>query len=526
MPSTDYSIIESPDSSGNDTQLSPREIVAKRLEEAGLSSDCFIRLQYGSKAPISHDTYPLEEIDNGNYGVYAGDGLSFVDIDSYRDEDGGLSDEVQKHRGGLTLSFRITAEGRKMAVERREGTFTVQSPHGGEHLYYAVSGDVSNSTHGWGEIRAENQYVVGPDSELKDCDKVWHDCSVEEEGQYTIKHDRPIAPISASELPATSTPDSASSGSREHMGELPEYDDDLVDVGNQHLRTLQAESGSAFQCLMDRLKGGRGSLGEKLNRENDEGIDRSATDFVTLEHLYGVMMVFGNEDEQQARERAYAVYTYYCEQTKWMKDGQPRNWHVENQQYRENILTWAVNNFDRGKFQRWLKKRNIPTEEWRAWTGDYSDTTYNVVQFSLKLLSGGLPVDYDSLSPDRLQEIALTIYDLDVDPETLAEVVPLNNPPTPLSQGITPLEGCISQCDYPRKGEVIEVARRLDENHSKKCTYGEALNRLRRDGVAVMACLKEGVDYRYYSHGVPDPKDAEWIKTNGEKRPSEQVIES
>lgn len=65
---------------------------------------------------------------------------------------------------------------------------------------------------------------------------------------------------------------------------------------------------------------------------------------------------------------------------------------------------------------------------------------------------------------------------------------------------------------------MIEVARRLDGNHSKKCTYGEVLNRLRRDGVAVMACLREGVDYRYYAHGVPDPNDAEWVKTNGEKR--------
>jgi hypothetical protein len=135
-------------------------------------------------------------------------------------------------------------------------------------------------------------------------------------------------------------------------------------------------------------------------------------------------------------------------------------------------------------------------------------------------------VDYDSLSPNRLQEIALTIYGLDVDPETLAEVVPLNNPPNPLSQDSTPLEGCISPSDYPTKGDVKEVASRLDEGHNKERTYDEALNRLRRDGVAVLACLKEGDDYRYYAHGVPDPKDAEWIRTNGEKRPREQVIES
>lgn len=332
MPTTDYSPIESPDSSRTDTQTSSREVVAKRLEQAGLSANRFIRLQDGSKAPISHDTYSPEQVGQGNYGVYAGDGLTFLDVDDYRDDSGELPDEVQKLRSTLSLTFRLSPERREMAVERTPSTFTVQSPHGGEHLYYAVSDDVSNSNHRWGEIRAENAYVVGPDSELTDCGKQWHDCSAEDQGRYTIKYDHPIASISASELPTKSTTttkqNSTNVGSQESPQELLEYDDNLVDVGDHHLSTLQAEYGAAFACLMDRLNGGRGSLGTKLNRDQGDGIDRSATDFVTLEHLYGVMMVFGNEDEQQARELAYAVYTYYCEQAKWMKDGQPRKWNV------------------------------------------------------------------------------------------------------------------------------------------------------------------------------------------------------
>jgi hypothetical protein len=98
--------------------------VATRLEEAGISPDRFIRLQDGSKAPISHDTHPPEQVGNGNYGVYAGDGLVLVDIDDYRDDSGELPDEVQKLRTTLSITFRLSPECREMAVERTPSTFT------------------------------------------------------------------------------------------------------------------------------------------------------------------------------------------------------------------------------------------------------------------------------------------------------------------------------------------------------------------------------------------------------------------
>lgn len=495
----------------------PRQVLSERIREAGLTPDRFIKLQEGSKAPVTHDTHLLTEVEAGNYGVYPDHGLVMVDVDSTEDTVYSVSLSV-----GGSIKLRVKAVEIPSPVEQLPETFTTSSPHGGEHRYYAVEGEgeISNSKREWGEIRAERWYVAGPGSELTDCDKKWHDCSGTGEGHYTIKHDRPIATISASELPEETTSDKSNpspSDEKEITGELPDYDEELVAVGKQHLKSLQGESPDAFKCLMDRLKGGRGRMGDKLNRENAEGIDRSATDFVTVSHLYGVMSELGSEDSAKAQEIAYAVYTHYAEEHQWMKDGHRRNWHVENQEYRKNIVQWAINEFDRGKFQRWLNQHNSHSNEWEGWTDEYSETTYNSVRFALKWLAGDLPMNYDILTPDKLHDMALTFYGLDVDRDVFEKLTPLQNTPTHISKDSTPPEGCILRCEYPTKGRVIEVAKKLDGNHNAERSYDEALNRLRRDGIAVMACLKEGVDYRYYYYGLPHPDGVEYVRTEGEK---------
>jgi hypothetical protein len=125
--------------------------------------------------------YSADELD-GNYGVMAGDGLVIVDIDDY-DGDQTVPDSVKS----------------------LPPTFTVETPHGGEHRYYAVSDPVSNSQCEWGEIRAAKQYVVGPGSELDSCSKSWHDCSGDDAGLYTVLEDRALAHISPSALPERTT---------------------------------------------------------------------------------------------------------------------------------------------------------------------------------------------------------------------------------------------------------------------------------------------------------------------------------
>ena len=166
-----------------------------RLREADLGTERFIDVEDGTKTSNDHtQREPDSENLSGNYGVYPGRGggdggyLIDIDVDDYNEVD------------ELALG----------ELDSLPDTFTVESPHGGEHRYYAVDGDppaamkeefgIRNPVPTWGEIRIENGYVVGPGSELDTCDKAWHECSDPDEGHYRISADRRIAEISVKEL--------------------------------------------------------------------------------------------------------------------------------------------------------------------------------------------------------------------------------------------------------------------------------------------------------------------------------------
>jgi len=185
-----------------------RRRFADRLREAGVDTRRFIDVEDGTKA--SHDHTQLEPDSPrlaGNYGVYggpgAGDGgegvLVDVDVDDYR--------EAAENEG-------------LQAVNGLADTFAVESPHTDDdepgHRYYrVVPGDDFETATGaavvatgsknpdlsWGEVRIENQYVVGPGSQLDGCGKEWCDeCAAPDGGYYRIAADRPIATITADDL--------------------------------------------------------------------------------------------------------------------------------------------------------------------------------------------------------------------------------------------------------------------------------------------------------------------------------------
>jgi len=171
-----------------------RERVAELLAEAGLGTERFIDVLDGQKA--SFDTgnarTPDDEEVGGNYGVKGGRAgdterwLVDIDVDDY-DEAKESNPRVEALRGETlgVASAHTTTD--------RPG-----------HLYVAVDGDaaaiardvlgreVDNPTASFGEIRVENQYVVGPGSEIVcGCDLCEDPDTADHYGRYELATERP-----------------------------------------------------------------------------------------------------------------------------------------------------------------------------------------------------------------------------------------------------------------------------------------------------------------------------------------------
>ena len=166
--------------------VSDRRRTESRLNEAGVRTDCFVDVTE-KKSDVDHrDLNNQYSIGNiiGNYGVMPAGGLSFLDIDveDFDDLPEVVSSFIDNH-----------------------DTFTVQSPHGGLHLYFIAEGDIDNSTEAWGEIRTTSWYVVGPGSTI-DHSKC-ADCGRSGKDDYSIENDEPIEVIDAAELEELSSSD-------------------------------------------------------------------------------------------------------------------------------------------------------------------------------------------------------------------------------------------------------------------------------------------------------------------------------
>jgi hypothetical protein len=169
------------------------DILAERLSDAGISAKRFNNLEFGSKAPWSHDMRSKADV-MGNYGVYVKktDPLIIVDVDEPEE-----------------------------APDLPE-TFAVSSPHGTEdraHRFYKVEGldrlndgipesnEKWNFKPSWGDIQIHNRYVAGPGSRLdaEGCDTGPYSkgdpegcsvCESPEGGRYEIVANRPIEVLS------------------------------------------------------------------------------------------------------------------------------------------------------------------------------------------------------------------------------------------------------------------------------------------------------------------------------------------
>lgn len=183
--------VYTPDLAGDTS--TKRERFADLLAEAGVGRERFVDVLDGQK--MSFDTGNARLPDDGrlggNYGVKGGRGgdddgywLVDIDVDDYDD-----------------------AKASNAAVDRlRNETTAVASAHTTHerpgHLYVVVDGDprevvhdvlgreVDNPAPSFGEIRVDNQYVLGPGSEVVcGCDRCTADNAPDHSGRYELAND-------------------------------------------------------------------------------------------------------------------------------------------------------------------------------------------------------------------------------------------------------------------------------------------------------------------------------------------------
>lgn len=158
----------------------------ERLREAGVRTDRYSRLDFGSKSPWErYADRPADEL-LGNYGVETleGDDLIVVDVD---DPDDAPLEELPK-------------------------TYSVSSPHGDDrraHHFYVVEDSELVTQHfgssavkpGWGDVWVSGEYVVGPGCVLDGCDKEGcQTCADRDGGRYDVLSDVPIAEMTSDDL--------------------------------------------------------------------------------------------------------------------------------------------------------------------------------------------------------------------------------------------------------------------------------------------------------------------------------------
>jgi hypothetical protein len=497
---TDYSVInETTDRSRIDTQTSSREIVAKRLEEAGISTKRFCQV-HKQKVSFTHhqSLYKAQDLPTGNYGVKGLDDLVIIDVDDWDSTPNELKELISK-----------------------KPTFTVQTPHseGKEgHYYFKCNEFVPDKSPDWGDVQSDGSLAVGPGSVLESCNKNWHYCSQPGHGQYVIKENRPIESIKRAQIPISDDEDEgvgqvSSPTQNAIQYELPAYEKELADVGNAILRDLESVNSVSHIQLRKLLEGGVGRYADQLikTENGEERIDRSHQENLALLFLYGAIRQVGNvTDEDRAEGILYATFDHHMKESPKTTYGQRRKWLERGDDYHANRVGSVVRDFDRGEFIKFLNLSSSPAD-YRFRSGKCSEPNFNMARFAVDLLSG----EWDNTPIDELADLAQSHYNIHIEEEEVGAVVGCNEKKRgKVVESIHPIENRDRFDVYPTKTELYEAVREFGSNlSSEESLRKNVLDELKESGMVKLA--SNGKRHVYYSSHLPDPEGAYYIRTEG-----------
>lgn len=427
------------------SNLAEKHILARRLREAKLCDSRHIELKPGTKRPrgswIEEGTASGPDNVSGDYAIKNGHGLVVIDIDDY-DPDVSLPD----------------------CVSNLPTTFTVETCHGGRHLYFQIDFDASTTNEVWGEVRADGSIVVGPGSTVwgirngKDC--ATGCCTPDKPGTYRILRDEPIAHLDESELEPLRTEPSPSRSTIQIPASTDplQPDDELVTAAEDAIRSFYRDSRTtqrARQYLTDLLRGDYAERGFKR--------DRSKAEVTLAGLLHGIFVRHAEDHRTQTVQLAHAYISDSCNKHSTTDWGEKRKWITNGHRYQRHVLSTALSGFDDGTWERWQCKAN----QRRIHTDDYSEISYKTVHEAVIELS--------------------------------------RHPP------------------YPSKEDILRVCQRDDPSRAEK-THQTVLSRLRDERGAVKMAWLGGNDYVYYPSNKPDPLEARQIKINGVTEEQEPLV--
>ena len=402
-------------------------------------------------------------------------------------------------------------------------TLLAQSGSGtGFHQTYINASEVSNSLgtgdlDGAGEIRADNWYIVTPGSA--------HPSG----GIYHLLNQHPPTELATEDLPSELQPSTHDS---QNLDDRPvtnsevdqisdQIDNEAVEIAQTHLNEFKSHSPASFNCVIDRLNGGRGSFQSKLSREDEPAkIDRDLQEKTTLTHLYGIFRQAG-KSQSRAQELAFDTLSYYCinSNNQYNKDGEPRKWLKRNETYRNNQLTHAVEQFDQAQFRRFCNQSSELKTERKLRNHEYSDPTQGLAHFIVYYSSNYFQAHNIEKDPHT---ILVDTFGYTLEREEFQVLSQARNT-APHMYNDTPVPSGVDDTDserlYPTKTGVSRLCAQVDSAYKglSQSSFDRCLSNLQARGWLCVAQLEEGIDYRIYPETYPDPPQADWVRTGGER---------
>jgi len=291
------------DKSSVQTDASPQKSVQYIAEAAATDEVCIPLSDGRKKSIVSHDdpeSHITHEEVVGNYGLMAKGEVVYIDVDD--------PEEFPRTRDGFN--------------------WVQDSVHGdGFHVAVASSVEVSNSKEVWGEVRAENQYIVGPGSEVD------HDSSERCDGE-------PCSGIGTYEMASAGPLDLVGEGFWEALSvgvepsvtveELPETEIDTsgveFDIQNRVRKAKNSKHGDHFTALW-----------EGRYRDADYNDDSDA------EMDLAIRLAFWMKENESAIRDALNMA---CKEHPRSQNGGVRKWAERTDIYRDITVKKAVQEVD------------------------------------------------------------------------------------------------------------------------------------------------------------------------------------